>query len=258
MSGKLIVAILSAVGIVILIWFVVQIDSQTIEYQAMPQTQTQPLTTTDQSRVRTYECAENTAVTLTLEAERGVYTLVTPAGESIMVREQAAHSGVRFENLDGNVVWQSTDEKAFLEELGVVTASECVHEPQPTNSTARPARNQLAGTSWEWLGVEYSDGESVIPDLPEVFILNFTNQTAMSALTDCNSVRGTYKLGEQQHISFSNLSSTRMFCEDSQEEDFQAALQEAERWRRVDDQLLLHLTDGAGTSTFMMTEVVVQ
>ena len=256
MNAKLVITILSALGLLVLIFLVIQIGSGSVEYQAAPQPFAEQSSRDGVSE--TYQCADDIVVTITPATVGSSYTLVTPAGESVMVREQSSPSGQRFENMDGNVIWQHSGEEAFLEELGIVTAAECVRESMQASGQTRPVHNQLAATSWEWLGVDYSDGETVTPDQPDIFILNFTNQTAMSTLTDCNSVRGTYKLGEQRRIVFSDLSSTRMFCEDSQEGEFQAVLQEAERWRQVNDQLLLELADSAGTSTFRKTEVVVQ
>lgn len=258
MNTTYIVSILSVFGIIILVIFVLQIGSGAVEYQALPQTQTGRSAESNRSATQTYQCADDVTIVLNPTPSDASYTLVTPAGESVVVREQASVSGVRYENLDGNVIWHSSSDQVFLEELGVVTASECVRVPKQAVDPARATHNALVDTSWEWLGVEYSDGESISPVRPDTFILNFTTKTAMSALTDCNSVRGVYQIGEERSINFSDLSSTRMFCEDSQEDVFQAVLQAAVGWRRVDDQLLLILADGAGTSTFTVADVIMQ
>ena len=257
MNGKAIVVLFGGLGLTVLVVGILLIGSNTMEYQAMPYAQTDQTTLTS-SEDLVFLCADDRTVTLTLAADDTSYTLVTPSGEVVIVREQATPTGERFENLDGNIIWQSSGEQAFLQELGVVTASECVPKEPATTRPNGSTHNQLADTSWEWQGVTYSDGESVTPEQSEFFILNFTNSTGMSALTDCNSIRGTYRLGEQRSIEFANLSSTRMFCEDSQEDVFQEVLQEAESWRRVDDRLELFLAGGVGTSTFAVSDVIVQ
>ena len=258
MKYKLFITVILTLATVALVVFLLQIGLRSVEQETQIPTQSSQQPTENHAESVTYQCADQKTVTITAIVNDSAHRLITPSGESVVVREQLASLGTRFENLDGNIIWQSSDGEAFLQELGVLTATECVVEKRSTTETSQPTRNQLAETSWEWHSVEYANDELFVPEQPELFILNFTNKTVVSALTDCNSLRGTYRLGDKQRIEFANLSSTRMFCEGSQEGIFQEVLQETEGWRRVNDQLQLILADGLGTSTFSIADVVVQ
>lgn len=67
-------------------------------------------------------------------------------------------------------------------------------------------------------------GNVVTPKKADVFTLSFTSEGTVAVGTDCNSMSSTYEKigsgGEKQKISFGQITSTSMYCEGSQEQEF--------------------------------------
>jgi heat shock protein HslJ len=59
----------------------------------------------------------------------------------------------------------------------------------------------------------------VTPAKPEAFSLTFADDGSFSATTDCNGVGGQY-VTDGPALTFSDMMSTLMYCEGSQETDF--------------------------------------
>jgi heat shock protein HslJ len=82
---------------------------------------------------------------------------------------------------------------------------------------ADPSRMTLQMKKWIW----QTDNK---------FTLTFSNDGKFSASTDCNSVGGSYTANGNV-ISFSQIFSTKMYCEGSKESDFSSMLQDAQSYR---------------------------
>lgn len=88
---------------------------------------------------------------------------------------------------------------------------------------ADPARMSLMMKSWTWVSAIYGDGKEVRPrTLAEnAFVLTFGPDGKFTAKTDCNHMGGSYSHDPAPPaIAFSNIFSTEMYCEGSQEGDF--------------------------------------
>lgn len=97
-----------------------------------------------------------------------------------------------------------------------------------TNGPQEPAPNRsdanLIRTPWQWKNTTMVvDGgtrvETIEPEEPSQFVVRFEEDGRMSATTDCNNVSGRYSV-DGAGLTFSELTSTRMFCENSLEEEF--------------------------------------
>ena len=84
---------------------------------------------------------------------------------------------------------------------------------------ADPSRMTLGMTTWRWQRAIYNDGRVITLNKPESFTLKFNNDGTFSATTDCNSAGGKYAAGNGV-ISFTEVFSTLMYCEGSQESEF--------------------------------------
>ncbi len=89
---------------------------------------------------------------------------------------------------------------------------------------ADPSRMTLTMKSWTWVRADYDDGRNIVPVRTDAFVLTFLDGNRFSATTDCNTVGGMYTATERA-LTFSDLVSTKMFCEASQESDFAAILE---------------------------------
>jgi len=85
----------------------------------------------------------------------------------------------------------------------------------------------LSMKTWKWIKTVYdgSDMQEVTPKQAEAFTLTFMSDGNFSATTDCNSIGGTYST-DGERITFGSMISTLMFCEGSQETEFQQELQD--------------------------------
>jgi heat shock protein HslJ len=118
-------------------------------------------------------------------------------------------------------------------------------EEQPTVME----KPDLAGTSWEWSKTELNNGEVTTPITPEVFILSFDQEGRVSSKTDCNSISGTYTASEGS-LTFGPFMSTKMFCPDSQEQEYAADLAEVASYFVQDEKLYLELKYDSGSIVF--------
>jgi heat shock protein HslJ len=125
----------------------------------------------------------------------------------------------------------------------------------PATSTPElsfPITTTLVGTSWRWLRTENATGTIASePKSDKAFVLNFTTDTNMGSKTDCNTIGGSY-VTEENKLTFGPLMSTLMFCENSKETEYSAALAQVNSYFLVDNTLRLILDDG-GTMFFVRT-----
>ena len=79
--------------------------------------------------------------------------------------------------------------------------------------------HQMIGTEWLWVKTVMNDDHTIVPVQPDTFTITFTENGKLTGKTDCNSYIGEYEV-EGNKITIDRIGSTRMFCEDSQEDDF--------------------------------------
>lgn len=94
---------------------------------------------------------------------------------------------------------------------------------------ANPEVMTLNMQTWKWIKTSYKNGEEVTPNKADAFTLSFGPEN-VSITTDCNTISGPYEANKGQIIFGSNMITTLMFCEDSQEQDFAAMLLEAQTY----------------------------
>jgi heat shock protein HslJ len=88
---------------------------------------------------------------------------------------------------------------------------------------ADPSKMSLGMKKWNWVRSEYNDGRVVTPKMVDKFTLTFNTDGTFGASTDCNGVGGNYTTKEGS-ITFSQMISTLMYCEGSQENEFRDSL----------------------------------
>jgi heat shock protein HslJ len=83
---------------------------------------------------------------------------------------------------------------------------------------ADPNRMTLGMTKWNWISTTVGTVKTT-PKKAGAFTLTFKTDGTFSATTDCNGLFGSYK-ATGKYIVFSNIASTKMFCEGSQEGEY--------------------------------------
>ena len=94
---------------------------------------------------------------------------------------------------------------------------------------ADPARMTLGMKTWKWIRTRYSNDTTVAPKREDAFTLTFKKDGTFSATTDCNGIGGNYAV-EDQKIVFSQMISTLMYCDGSQEGEFKKMLTETQSY----------------------------
>lgn len=103
---------------------------------------------------------------------------------------------------------------------------------------------------WIWQKTTYNNDTELLPNKPDVFVITFAKDGAFSAQTDCNSLGGSYEVTDNR-ISFGNMFSTKMFCENSQEQEFSAMLSEVQSYLFTSKgELVLELKMDSGAAVF--------
>lgn len=113
-----------------------------------------------------------------------------------------------------------------------------------------PLLMSLGMKTWVWEVTNLNDGTTVVPKEGGVFTLTFNADGTFGAATDCNSVGGQY-VAEGPTLQFTEIMSTEMFCEGSQETDFVGYLSNTSGYHyTTEGALILDLKFDSGTVTF--------
>lgn len=117
---------------------------------------------------------------------------------------------------------------------------------------ADPARMTLGMNKWRWIETLYNDERIIKPKKEGVFTIAFLNDGTFGVTTDCNSMGGKYVADKSKGtISFTEIVSTEMYCEGSQESEFASMLQNASAYHFTSrGELKLDLKFDSGTVTF--------
>lgn len=117
-----------------------------------------------------------------------------------------------------------------------------------------PATNpaDVEGKTWVWQETMINDGSLIKPKKSGAFTISFGVDGRITGKTDCNSYFATYKMGSDGIISFTNIGSTKMFCEDSQEILFTGWLGQVNGYMiNGDGDLILDLPYDSGSLRFI-------
>lgn len=108
---------------------------------------------------------------------------------------------------------------------------------------------EFVGIEWMWEILMLSDGSITSPRSPGTFTLTF-DDGRVTGKTDCNGFSGVYT-AEADRLSFSELVSTLLYCEGSQEDVFTNSIMKVHSYR-IDaaGNLLLYLKDEGGSMLF--------
>ena len=122
----------------------------------------------------------------------------------------------------------TTDTVTTVEPL-LTTTPDDVRPPAQQQIRITPASDELEmlrDSQWRWLQTENAELSLVImAEQSEHFLLTFNPDGVLEVGTDCNQHSGQYTIDEAGALTISALMGTRMFCENSQENEYVAQLQ---------------------------------
>lgn len=129
--------------------------------------------------------------------------------------------------------------------------NEVVVLPNANNNSSSSADGLQSNSPWVWQKTTYGDGSVVTANNPEKFILTFESADKLSSTTDCNNLSGSYQVNGQ-NLTISQLTSTLMYCENSQESVYSQMLQDTNSYDiKNSDTLELKLKTNGGVATFV-------
>lgn len=115
---------------------------------------------------------------------------------------------------------------------------------------ANPPSMTLGMKTWVWQSALYNDGREILPTKNGVFTLTFADDNTFSVTTDCNSAGGNYLISENL-LTFSDIFSTEMYCENSQEAEFLKLLMNTNMYHFTSrGELVFDLKFDSGTAIF--------
>ena len=131
-----------------------------------------------------------------------------------------------------------------------VQAAGNIELPAATQADVDPEHMTLFGKEWSWVRTMYNNDTIVVPAKPGVFTLTFNKDGRVNAGTDCNRITGRYSVDERL-LTIGDLAATRMYCPDSQENEFAKMLSQVSAFLFTSDgELVLELKFDSGTILF--------
>lgn len=116
----------------------------------------------------------------------------------------------------------------FLIGLGLL-----INDKNDKSSNALPDQptsvGLVSGGPWVWQNTLYSTIDPITANNPDRFVITFKDDATFSSTTDCNSLAGSYQASGSQ-LTLTNIASTQMFCEGSQESQYVQMLSDVEAY----------------------------
>ncbi len=111
-------------------------------------------------------------------------------------------------------------------------------------------RMSLDMKKWVWIKTQMNDGTVTTPKAEGKFTLTFNKDSSVSVGTDCNSMGGKYTT-KGNTLTFSQMMSTMMYCDGSQEQEFSSKLNEVGSYLFTSKgELILEIKMDSGTMIF--------
>lgn len=122
-------------------------------------------------------------------------------------------------------------------------------KPIDTVTSTKPVAVKLGDKTWTWINTDLGGGEVFTPKTSR-FTLSFQADGRVSVGTDCNSMGGEY-IAKDGVLTFSQMISTLMYCEGSEESQFSQYLSAVAGYSFNDKgELFLSLKDNGGKMLF--------
>lgn len=132
----------------------------------------------------------------------------------------------------------------------VVSTDPVAEDDDNSQDVITPSRLALTDQPWTWERALYNDGREIVPRTPQTFSITFAADGSFGVTTDCNMAGGSY-LTEGNSLIMSEIFSTLMYCEGTQETEFIQLLENTSSFFFTDTgKLIFELKFDSGSVTF--------
>lgn len=114
---------------------------------------------------------------------------------------------------------------------------------------ANPSVMKLDMKKWNWISVFTTADGQTFPKKDGVFTLTFKTDGTFGATTDCNGLGGNYAVNGSK-LMFSNMVSTLMYCDGSQESVFQKMFEQTTNFEFTSKGELVFILKNGGKAVF--------
>jgi heat shock protein HslJ len=133
----------------------------------------------------------------------------------------------------------------------IITCSACSNKLKKSiSSTSEKSLKQVALTSsgapslikthWSLVMIKGSMVQNPAPDHREAYLMFMPDSTSLTGSGGCNNIFGTFHLKGPRGITFEQIGSTKMFCDNMDNEvKMLGALREVNTWEIKSDSLIL-------------------
>lgn len=170
----------------------------------------------------------------------------------VLVPQTEAASGARYVNEElGLMLWNKGAELVVYEDDVVIFEGQTeasLGDPNP--GAFDVLTTALQANSWVWKETQMNDDTIIAPKEANSFILTFDAEGRVSGQTDCNGFGGNYTVTDGV-LAMGPFMMTMMYCEGSQEMEFQGMLDEPVTFMFTDaGDLVLMLPMDSGSVIF--------
>lgn len=172
--------------------------------------------------------------------------------QDVLVLQTEAASGARYVNEElGLMLWNKGAELVVYEDDIVIFEGQTeASMGNPNPGAVDVLASALQANSWIWQETQMNDDTIIKPKEAGSFTLTFDTEGRVSGQTDCNGFGGTYTVTDGV-LEMGPFMMTKMFCEGSQEMEFQGMLDEPVTFMFTDaGELVLMLPYDSGSVIF--------
>jgi len=118
--------------------------------------------------------------------------------------------------------------------------------------TARAADEaMLEGRAWAWQGTYFAGKETIVPDQPERYTLEFRHDGRVQVRADCNRGSAGYTMRANQSLTITQAATTKMGCPpETKGDEFLRELADVDGYDTAGRDLVLTLKEKAGAMRF--------
>ncbi len=190
------------------------------------------------------------SLSVTFSDEKAV--LHSETYNDVEMAQVEAASGARYVNVERGVsLWNKGQEVSVYQD-DVVTfqgqTEASIGNPNPGEVEVLEAA--LTSNAWLWKETQMNDDTIITPKKADAFKLTFSADGRVSGTTDCNGFGGSYDVTDGV-LTMSEFMMTMMYCDGSQEMEFQKMLSEPVTFMFTDaGELVLMLPQNSGSVIF--------